>query len=142
MNWLALFNNSNLKALINGVVIAAVSVWGYYQAYHSGVNAAKLETEQRQNQTLSAQLSDLDDQIRSAHQTSLSLNENLHRYHQLGEKTSDELQTILAQTAHARAECRFDADSLRKLEQSRQRAVSAVTGGVAGALPDSDRRAQ
>lgn len=129
-----LFGSDGFKTLINGVLIAAVSVWGYYQAYDSGFNAAKAEAEISRSQALNAQLLKLGEEIHAANQVSSALSGKLTEYQQLGEQTTDELQKILAKTAALRAACRFDADSLRQLERARQRAADAATRGVNGTL--------
>ncbi|HII3750033.1 hypothetical protein [Pasteurella canis] len=126
----ALLSKDSIKALINGLLIAAVSVWGYYQAYNSGYQASRLEFEIIKNQVVQAQLLELDKQIKQANQANLALSENLGRYQQLGDKTTDELQKILAKTNELRRHCQFNADSMRALNLARTRAAQAVTRGI------------
>ncbi|WP_233115700.1 hypothetical protein [Aggregatibacter actinomycetemcomitans] len=79
----------------------------------------------------------MDKQIKQANQANLTLTENLGRYQQLGDKTTDELQKNLAKTTALRAACRFDTDSMYSLNAARKRAATAATGGIADRLPDS-----
>ncbi|WP_198930114.1 hypothetical protein [Rodentibacter sp. Ppn85] len=125
-----LFGKEIGKTLINGLLIAAISIWGYYRAYHSGYQSAKLEFEIIKNQVVQAQLLELDKQIKQANQANLTLTENLRYYQQLGDKTTDELQKILAKTSALRATCRFDTDSMHSLNTARQRATTSATGGI------------
>lgn len=125
-----LFSSSLGKHLINGILIAVVSIWGYYQAYKSGYQASRLEFEIIKNQVVHAQLLELDKQIKQANQANLALSENLGRYQQLGDKTTDELQKILAKTNELRRHCQFNADSMRALNLARTRAAQAVTRGI------------
>ncbi|HHT7856363.1 hypothetical protein [Pasteurella multocida] len=125
-----LFGKDISKTLINGLLIAVISIWGYYQAYKSGYQAAKLEFEIIKNQVVQAQLLELGKQIKQANQANLTLTENLGRYQQLGDKTTYELQKILAKTTALRAACRFDTDSMHQLNAARKRAATAATGGI------------
>ena len=130
-----LFGKDIGKTLINGLLIAVISIWGYYQAYKSGYQAANLEFEIIKNHEVQAQLLELDKQIKQANQANLTLTENLARYQQLGDKTTDELQKILAKTTALRAACRFDTDSMHQLNAARKRAATAATGGIADRMP-------
>ena len=58
-------------------------------------------------------------------------------YQAQGEQTTDELQKILAKTAALRVGCTFDADSLRAVENSRQRAATAATRGFDTTVPSA-----
>nr|DAI22405.1 MAG TPA: Protein of unknown function (DUF2570) [Caudoviricetes sp.] len=130
----ALLSPTMLKPLINGVLIVAVSIWGYYQAYDNGFNAAKLEQTQAQNAALSQQISQLGEQINAANKASLELSQNIGKYQSIGDQTTYELQQLLAQDAHRRRDCRYPADSMRQLAEARTRAVQAVTGGIDSTL--------
>ena len=80
------------------------------------------------------QLERLNQQLETANQTNLTVLKKVGEYQMLGEQTTDELQKILAKTAAMRVGCTFDTDSLRAVENSRQRAVSAATGGFGAAV--------
>jgi len=51
------------------------------------------------------------------------------------QKTTQELADALAATADLRRDCRFPADSMRLLEDARERAARAAAGGSAAAVP-------
>ncbi|WGE51143.1 MULTISPECIES: hypothetical protein [Actinobacillus] len=130
-----LFSSNTSKQLINFIAIIAVSIFGYYQAYNSGYQTAKLECEIAKNQVVQTQLLTLDEQIKRANMVNLDLTENLGLYQRLGDKTTDELQKILAKTQHLRRHCQFDINSMRELNTARNRAAKATTGGLADNLP-------
>lgn len=130
-----LFSKDISKPLINGLLIAAISIWGYYQAYKSGYQTSRLEFEIIKNQVVQTQLLELNKQIKQANQANLALSENLGRYQKLGDKTTDELQKILAKTTALRATCRFDTDSMHSLKAARNRAATAATGGITNRVP-------
>ncbi|AXN96580.1 hypothetical protein C2802_04640 [Pasteurella multocida] len=72
--------------------------------------------------------------MKQANQANLALSENLGRYQQLGDKTTDELQKILAKTNELRRHCQFNADSMHALNLARTRAAQAVTRGIGNTM--------
>ncbi|HDR0739217.1 TPA: hypothetical protein RVS92_001216 [Pasteurella multocida] len=134
MNFFKRFLNADVSKIIQSVLIVIISIWGYYQAYNSGYQASRLEFEIIKNQVIQAQLLALDKQIKQANQANLVLSENLGRYQQLGDKTTDELQKILAKTNELRRHCQFNADSMHALNLARTRAAQAVTRGIGNTM--------
>ncbi|WP_316726372.1 hypothetical protein [Pasteurella multocida] len=134
MNFFKRFLNADVSKIIQSVLIVIISIWGYYQAYNSGYQASRLEFEIIKNQVIQAQLLALDKQIKQANQANLALSENLGRYQQLGDKTTDELQKILAKTNELRRNCQFNADSMHALNLARTRAAQAVTRGIGNTM--------
>ncbi|EJZ77337.1 hypothetical protein X73_02035 [Pasteurella multocida subsp. gallicida X73] len=134
MNFFKRFLNADVSKIIQSVLIVIISIWGYYQAYNSGYQASRLEFEIIKNQVIQAQLLALDKQIKQANQANLALSENLGRYQQLGDKTTDELQKILAKTNELRRHCQFNADSMHALNLARTRAAQAVTRGIGNTM--------
>ncbi|HDR1913014.1 TPA: hypothetical protein QB648_002315 [Pasteurella multocida] len=134
MNFFKRFLNADVSKIIQSVLIVIISIWGYYQAYNSGYQASRLEFEIIRNQVIQAQLLALDKQIKQANQANLALSENLGRYQQLGDKTTDELQKILAKTNELRRHCQFNADSMHALNLARTRAAQAVTRGIGNTM--------
>ncbi|AKO46125.1 hypothetical protein A6041_07730 [[Haemophilus] ducreyi] len=65
----------------------------------------------------------------------LELTENLGLYQKLGDKTTDELQKILAKTQRLRRHCQFDIDSMRELNTAHNRAAQASSGSITDSLP-------
>ncbi|MFC0927164.1 hypothetical protein ACFGXV_08795 [Pasteurella multocida] len=134
INFFKRFLNADVSKIIQSVLIVIISIWGYYQAYNSGYQASRLEFEIIKNQVIQAQLLALDKQIKQANQANLALSENLGRYQQLGDKTTDELQKILAKTNELRRHCQFNADSMHALNLARTRAAQAVTRGIGNTM--------
>ncbi|MDO5623819.1 MAG: hypothetical protein Q4G71_03935 [Pseudomonadota bacterium] len=57
------------------------------------------------------------------------------------QKSTRELQSVLAQTAHERAHCVLPADGVRQLGAARARAAAAAASGLADPLPTAAREA-
>ena len=123
-----------IAMLAIAAVIAVVIGLTAYNNYQAGYQAATLKFEKEAKQGLQVQLERLNQQLETANQTNLTVLKKVGEYQMLGEQTTDELQKILAKTAAMRVGCTFDTDSLRAVENSRQRAVSAATGGFGAAV--------
>ena len=115
--------------MVFGAVITGLIGLTAHRNYQVGYQAATLKYEQDAKQALQTQLNRLNAQLEIANQTNLTVLRKVDEYQALGEQTTDELQKILAKTAALRVGCTFDADSLRAVENSRQRAATATTRG-------------
>lgn len=126
-----------MAALVIAAVIAGIIWLTAHRNYQAGYQAATLAFEQEAKQTLQIQLDHLNAQLEAANQTHLSMLKKVSEYQAQGEQTTDELQKILAKTTALRVGCTFDADSLRAVENSRQRAATAATRGFDTAVPSA-----
>ena len=126
-----------MAALVIAAVIAGIIWLTAHRNYQAGYQAATLAFEQEAKQTLQIQLDHLNAQLEAANQTHLSMLKKVSEYQAQGEQTTDELQKILAKTASRRVDCRFDADSLQRLDAARKRAADAATRGFNPAVPDA-----
>lgn len=123
--------------MVFGAVIAGLIGLTAHRNYQVGYQAAALKYEQDTKQALQTQLDRLNAQLEIANQTNLTVLRKVDEYQALGEQTTDELQKILAKTTALRVGCTFDADSLRAVENSRQRAATAATRGFDTTVPSA-----
>lgn len=104
---------------------------GYAQGY-ADANAACHKTNLAALQVV---LDNAQELAQNAHAASQALAKSIGERQQADAKSTQELRNALALTASERTACRFDADSLLHLAAARERAATAVAGGIGGAMP-------
>lgn len=126
-------------AIALGAVLVSVlaSLGSYVGGYRNGIAAEKSSRAEQSVQTLS--------QLIGAHQTLIEqtaaasgqLHSAMALRAQQDQNFVKDFRHALKTTSAARAGCRFDDDSVRRLLAARDRAGAAATGGSVAAMPDS-----
>lgn len=73
--------------------------------------------------------------IKEAAQASTAMRRAVAQRQNADAKTTQEFAHALSLSAADRAGCLFDADSMRRLSEARDRAADAASGGLRGAVP-------
>lgn len=126
----------SLRLILSALLAAAIALFGtWWAGYFAGKAAGAAACAQGQAEDYRTLLDESGKQISSAQQQSNALFQRLSGQAQYDEKTTKELRDALAETAADRAACRFAAGVMQQLEDARQRAAKATTGGTGATLP-------
>lgn len=126
----------SLRLVLVGLLAAAMALFGTWSAgYVTGKAAGAAACAAGQVEDYRTLLDKSGQQLSDAQQVSDALFKRLSGQAQYDEKTTKELRDALAETADARAACRFAAGVMQQLEDARQRAAKATTGGLGATLP-------
>lgn len=122
-------------ALALGALLYLGFTWMYNNAWQDGYRAAQsdqraLDLAQLKQQTQASQ-----QLLEQAQATSQALNQAVNSRRQADAQTTQEIRHALALTAEQRSACTYDADSLQHLHAAYQRALQAVTSGLANPMP-------
>ncbi|WP_420553992.1 hypothetical protein [Neptuniibacter marinus] len=107
---------------------------GYERGYAAAVN----DSQSDDIATLTTLLETAATQAKHANATSLRLSHLVQKQAADDAKTTEELRHALSKTSAERVDCRFSADIMQQLKQARDRAASAATSGITGAMPHAD----
>lgn len=103
--------------------------------YDKGLAAGRAECQQETIDELTVLITSSQYLITTAHTASQKLAKTISDRQQADATSTRELRNALALTAAERAQCRFDAVSLRHVESARDRAAAAAAGGIGSAMP-------
>ena len=118
-----------------GLMVPLAHNAGERIGHEKGRAQARDECQQATIDELTLLISSSQYLVTRAHEASQQLSQSISVRQQADAQTTRELRHALALTAAERAQCRFDADSLRHIEAARDRAADAVTSGIGGAMP-------
>lgn len=110
---------------------AAAGFWGDANGYARGLAQARAQAEHESLAQLTATLQAHRNLLAASAQAGQALREQLAQRELADEKSTTQMRAILAPGRAGRADCRFDADSMRLLRQARDAAAAAAAGGVA-----------
>jgi hypothetical protein len=128
----------NLRSVLSCLVFVGLVWAGAWSAgYSAGQAQGAADFHKSQASDYRALLDDSTAQLARSHQSSLELFARLSSRTQYDEKVTKDLRNVLAESAATRAACRFAADVMQQLDDARQRAAQAATGGLGATLPDS-----
>ncbi|MDO5940624.1 hypothetical protein [Burkholderia cepacia] len=122
-------------ALISVLLALAAAVGGFFFGRHVEATAQHARASDKTISELGALLEANQDLIRDSQDASRKMREALTQRAAQDQKSTKELRDALAKTARSRADCRFDADSMRLIQAARDRAAATAAGGVLGAVP-------
>lgn len=126
----------SLRLILSALLAAALALFGTWSAgYIAGKSAGAAACAEGQAEDYRTLLAESSKQLSTAQQQSTDLFQRLSEQGQYDEKTTKELRDALAETAADRAACRFAAGVMQQLEDARQRAAKATTGGTGATLP-------
>ncbi|CDM42401.1 hypothetical protein [Ectopseudomonas oleovorans] len=126
----------SLRLILSTLLAAALALLGAWGAGHvAGQAAGAAACAEGQAEGYRDLLDESAKQLHQAQATSTELFKRLARQHTHDEKTTQELRDALAETAADRTACRFAAGVMQQLEDARQRAARATTGGLDATLP-------
>ncbi|ARU23654.1 hypothetical protein RSSE_c3271 [Ralstonia solanacearum] len=128
--------------LIAVLVSLAAAVGGFFFGRHVEATAQHARAADKTISDLTALLEANQHLIQDGQAASQQMRQALNQRAAQDQKSTKELRDALAKTARSRADCRFDADSMRLIQAARDRAAAAAAGGVLGAVPDTARAGQ
>lgn len=118
-------------SLLAGIGLVAYGL-NVAKNHYIGVGVAQEQARQDRNTVIALQdqITAHEALIASANSASLALQAATQSRLIADDKSTQELKNALQKTAAERVGCRFDADSLRLLDDARTRAIDAATGGL------------
>ncbi|MHA6913015.1 hypothetical protein ACQUJO_07755 [Ralstonia pseudosolanacearum] len=130
------------KVLIAVLAVLAAAVGGFLFGRHVEATEQHARAADKAIEDLTALLDASGKLIQDSQAASRQMREALTQRAEQDQKSTKELRDALAKTARNRADCRFDADSMRHIQAARNRAAAAAAGGVLGAVPTAPRAGQ
>lgn len=129
---------SKIKLAV-GVLLLAGVVMGFFalRAHYIEVGAAAERARQDAEtvQSLAEMIESHKGLVQAANLASLDMAAALQARRQADAQTTRSLKDALQKTSGDRVGCRFDADSLRHLDEARARSAAAASAGLRGAAP-------
>lgn len=119
----------------SAVMVPFAKSSGEKLGYERGLAAGRAECQQETIDELTVLITSSQYLVRQAHTASQHLAKTISDRQQADATSTRELRHALALTAAERAQCRFDAVSLRHVESARDRAAAAAAGGIGSAMP-------
>lgn len=122
-------------ALIALCLMCLAAVSGFLFGRHVESNAQRAQTAEKTIQSLSSLIDAGQHLVEDSQAASRDMRNALALRNAQDQKSTKELRDVLAKTAGSRADCRFDADSMRLIHTARDRAATAASSGVLDGMP-------
>lgn len=120
-------------AVALALLLALASAW--WAGQQAGFAAGKAASAESASDQYRKLLEQSGEQIKASQQASTALFQRLDQRARVDWATTQELHDALAKTALSRADCRFPADVMQQLAAARERAATAIAGGLGSTLP-------
>lgn len=123
--------------LATGVLVVMLFSYFYNNAWQQGYSAAQADQRALDLALLQKQTEASKKLLEQAQATSQALNQAINSRRMADAQTTQEIRNALALTAEQRRACTYDADSMQHLHNAYQRALQAVTSGLAQPVPSA-----
>ncbi|QEW05640.1 hypothetical protein [Nitrincola iocasae] len=127
----------SLTLLVGGAALLFVSA-SHWFAWQAGHQQAQAECQAANADSARTALDQLAEMAQEAHAASKLIYSAQQARDRIDRQTTQELQNVLAQTAHMRAHCEYSNDIMRLVDDARARAAAAASGGTGAAVPGAN----